>query len=40
MVQRLPVKIVLEPGQDGAAALRVGLSVITQIDTTAKGNGK
>jgi membrane fusion protein (multidrug efflux system) len=37
VVQRIPVKIVLEPGQSLAERLRVGMSVEASIDTaTAK----
>ncbi|MEM6049165.1 HlyD family secretion protein [Erwinia sp. P7711] len=33
VVQRLPVKIVLEPGQPERARLRVGMSVVPEIET-------
>jgi membrane fusion protein (multidrug efflux system) len=33
VVQRVPVKIVLDPGQREAAVLRVGMSVVPTIDT-------
>ena len=33
VVQRIPVKIVLEPGQSLAERLRVGMSVEASIDT-------
>ena len=35
MVQRIPVKIVLEPGQSLAERLRVGMSVEASIDTVS-----
>ena len=35
IVQRVPVKIVLEPGQEGASLLRVGMSVIPTVDVSA-----
>jgi len=35
VVQRIPVKIVLEPGQPLAGRLRVGMSVEAQIDTAS-----
>ncbi|MNG29571.1 putative multidrug resistance protein EmrK [compost metagenome] len=35
VVQRIPVKIVLEPGQALAAQLRVGMSVEASIDTAS-----
>jgi membrane fusion protein (multidrug efflux system) len=38
VVQRLPVKIVLEPGQATAARLRPGLSVIAKVRTNAPGD--
>jgi membrane fusion protein (multidrug efflux system) len=39
VVQRIPVKIVLEPGQPLAERLRVGMSVEASIDTAgAKAN--
>ena len=34
VVQRVPVKILIEPGQDGARLLRVGMSVIPAIDVS------
>ena len=34
VVQRLPVKIVLEPGQDPNHRLRPGMSVVPTIDTS------
>jgi membrane fusion protein (multidrug efflux system) len=37
VVQRIPVKIVLEPGQPLAARLRVGMSVEARIDTASAG---
>ena len=45
IVQRLPVKITLDPGQPGAARLRVGLSVEPTVDVAAsetpvEGTGK
>jgi membrane fusion protein (multidrug efflux system) len=44
IVQRMPVKIVLDPGQPGAARLRVGLSVeptvnVAASDTSVKETG-
>jgi membrane fusion protein (multidrug efflux system) len=38
IVQRIPVKIVLEPGQDEANLLRVGMSVIPTVDVAAPGD--
>lgn len=38
IVQRLPVKIMLDPNQDQARALRVGMSVETSIHTLDAGN--
>jgi len=35
VVQRIPVKIVLEPGQSLAERLRVGMSVEASIDTAS-----
>ena len=45
IVQRLPVKITIDPGQPGAARLRVGLSVEPTVDVAAsetpvEGTGK
>ncbi|MVV47055.1 HlyD family secretion protein [Pseudomonas sp. PB120] len=37
VVQRIPVKIVLEPGQPLAERLRVGMSVDARIDTASAG---
>lgn len=34
IVQRVPVKIVIEPGQEGVRLLRVGMSVIPAIDVS------
>lgn len=39
IVQRVPVKIVLEPGQEGASLLRVGMSVIPTVDISAPRDG-
>lgn len=36
VVQRLPVKIVLDPGQDPDRRLRLGMTVTVEIDTTSK----
>jgi membrane fusion protein (multidrug efflux system) len=36
VVQRLPVKIVLDPGQPGAAQLKVGMSVVPSVDVHAR----
>ncbi|MDH4065691.1 MAG: HlyD family secretion protein, partial [Acidobacteriota bacterium] len=33
VVQRVPVKIVLDPGQDTDGQLRPGLSVVPTVDT-------
>ena len=38
VVQRIPVKIVLEPGQPLAERLRVGMSVEARIDTAGVGD--
>src|SRR3546814_18434181 len=35
IVQRLPVRIALDPGQDGADRLRVGMSVQPEVDVSA-----
>ncbi|WP_448140329.1 HlyD family secretion protein [Sphingopyxis fribergensis] len=40
IVQRIPVKILLEPKQDGAALLRVGMSVTPVIDVSAPGGAR
>lgn len=37
VVQRIPVKIVLDPGQASAERLRVGMSVEARIDTASAG---
>ena len=37
VVQRIPVKIVLDPGQALAERLRVGMSVEASIDTLGNG---
>jgi membrane fusion protein (multidrug efflux system) len=37
IVQRIPVKILIDPGQDRANLLRVGMSVIPTIDVDASG---
>ncbi|USI71560.1 HlyD family secretion protein [Sphingomonas morindae] len=37
VVQRLPVKLTIDPGQPEAARLHVGLSVVPTVDVTAKG---
>jgi membrane fusion protein (multidrug efflux system) len=37
IVQRVPVKIVIDPGQDKAALLRVGMSVTPTVDVTVGG---
>ena len=38
IVQRVPVKIVLDPGQPGESQLRPGLSVIATVRTSGAGN--
>ena len=38
IVQRVPVKIVIEPGQPVAKLIRVGMSVVPTVDTTAPGD--
>jgi membrane fusion protein (multidrug efflux system) len=38
IVQRLPVKIVLEPGQATVVRLRPGLSVIAKVRTNGTGD--
>lgn len=38
VVQRLPVKLTLDPGQADAARLHVGLSVVPTVDVTAPGD--
>jgi len=37
IVQRIPVKIVLDPGQRGAERLRPGLSVIASVRANREG---
>ncbi|MBM9403105.1 HlyD family secretion protein [Gluconacetobacter azotocaptans] len=39
VVQRIPVKIVFDPGQPLAAKVRVGMSVEVEIDTGSKADG-
>jgi multidrug resistance efflux pump len=39
IVQRIPVRISIDPGQEPAARLRPGMSVVVSIDTSAKGQG-
>lgn len=38
VVQRIPVKILLEPGQPMAERLRVGMSVEASVDTLGKAS--
>ncbi|WP_206364946.1 HlyD family secretion protein [Sphingomonas panacis] len=38
VVQRLPVKLTIDPGQAAAARLHVGLSVVPTVDVTARGS--
>lgn len=38
IVQRLPVRIQLEPGQEGARQLRVGMSARPRVDVSTAGN--
>jgi membrane fusion protein (multidrug efflux system) len=38
IVQRVPVKIVLDPDQPRVAQLRPGLSVIATVRTNGRGN--
>jgi membrane fusion protein (multidrug efflux system) len=38
IVQRVPVKIVLDPGQASVAQMRPGLSVIAAVRTSGAGN--
>jgi multidrug resistance efflux pump len=33
VVQRLPTRIALDPGQDAVARLRPGMSVVARVDT-------
>ncbi len=40
IVQRIPVKIVLEPDENVRQRLRPGMSVISRIKTTGKADGK
>jgi membrane fusion protein (multidrug efflux system) len=40
IVQRLPVRIQLEPGQEDARRLRVGMSVRPRIDVDAKSTDR
>ncbi|WP_437441274.1 HlyD family secretion protein [Sphingomonas morindae] len=37
VVQRLPVKLTIDPGQAAASRLHVGLSVVPTVDVTARG---
>jgi len=37
VVQRLPIRITLDPGQLAAHPLRVGLSMEAEIDVSSKG---
>ncbi|MBB2201309.1 HlyD family secretion protein [Gluconacetobacter tumulisoli] len=39
VVQRIPVKVVFDPGQPLAAKVRVGMSVEVEIDTGSKADG-
>lgn len=39
VVQRLPVRISLAPGQPLASRLRPGMSVAARVDTTAPASG-
>jgi len=36
VVQRIPVRIALDPGQDNDVRLRVGMSAEVRIDTAAR----
>jgi len=38
IVQRVPVKIVIEPNEKIENLLRVGMSVISTVDVSAQGN--
>lgn len=38
VVQRLPVRIAIDPGQELARRLRPGMSVVVEVDTAAAGN--
>ena len=40
VVQRLPVRIAIDPNQPVAARLRPGMSVVTRIDTASTGSGE
>jgi membrane fusion protein (multidrug efflux system) len=40
VVQRIPIKIVIDSGQDDAYPLRPGLSVVVTVDTRTGGEGK
>ncbi|MFT7724146.1 MAG: HlyD family secretion protein [Roseateles sp.] len=39
VVQRLPVRIALDPGQPDAARLRPGMSMVVRVDTAAAASG-
>ncbi|MCC6919639.1 MAG: HlyD family secretion protein [Alphaproteobacteria bacterium] len=39
VVQRLPVKVVLEPGEDTLGYLRPGMSAVVRVDTREEGDG-
>lgn len=38
VAQRLPVRIALDPGQEGLQRLRPGMSVVTRVDTASAGD--
>ncbi|WP_246846105.1 HlyD family secretion protein [Brevundimonas sp. SGAir0440] len=40
IAQRLPVRIVLDTGQDGLARLRPGMSVVARVDTSTAGSDR
>ncbi|HWU02475.1 MAG TPA: HlyD family secretion protein [Novosphingobium sp.] len=39
VIQRIPVKLVIDPGQEMAARIRVGMSVEAQVDTASPADG-
>ncbi|GAB3102886.1 HlyD family secretion protein [Lysobacter terrae] len=40
IAQRIPVRIAIDPGQEAAARLRPGMSVVVDVDTRETGSGK
>ena len=40
VAQRLPVRIALDPGQEGLQRLRPGMSVVARVDTAGAGDAQ